>query len=53
MDTDDCRARILTYLDDKMVNDSSFVNKYKWELKPFTIMGYYENLKKGSHKINI
>lgn len=36
-----------------MICDSTIYNRFQWELKPLTIMGYVKNLPKGNHKIKI
>ena len=46
------RGKILTYLDDEMINDSTILNRFT-EIRPLTILGYVQNLQKGKHKIKI
>ena len=53
MDTDCSHGKILTYLDNEMICDSTIHNRYQWELKPLTIIGYVKNLPIGNHKIKI
>ena len=53
MDTDWSHGKILTYLDNEMICDSTINNRYQWELKPLTIIGYVKNLPIGNHKIKI
>ena len=53
MDTDYSHGKILTYLDNEMICDSTIHNQYQWELKPLTIIGYVKNLPIGNHKIKI
>ena len=53
MDTDCSHGKILTYLDNEMICDSTIHNQYQWELKPLTIIGYVKNLPIGNHKIKI
>ena len=53
MDTDVSHGKILTYLDNEMICDSTIHNRYQWELKPLTIIGYVKNLPIGNHKIKI
>lgn len=53
MDKDASHGKILTYLDNEMICDSTIYNRFQWELKPLTIMGYVKNLPKGNHKIKI
>ena len=53
MDKEYSHGRILTYLDNEMINDSTIHNRFDWEIKPLTIMGYIQNLQKGNHKIKI
>ena len=53
MDTDYSHGKILTYLDNEMICDSTIHNRYQWELKPLTIIGYVKNLPIGNHKIKI
>ena len=53
MDTDCSHGKILTYLDNEMICDSTIYNRYQWELKPLTIIGYVKNLPIGNHKIKI
>ena len=53
MDTAWIHAKILTYLDNEMICDSTILNKLEWEIRPLTIMGYVQNLPKGNHKIKI
>ena len=53
MDKEWSHGRILTYLDNEMINDSTIHNRFEWEIKPLTIMGYIQNLQKGTHKIKI
>ena len=53
MDTDGSHGKILTYLDNEMICDSTIHNRYQWELKPLTIIGYVKNLPIGNHKIKI
>ena len=47
------RARILTYLDNEKICDSSIHSRLDYELKPLTIIGYVKNLPIGNHKIKI
>ena len=51
IDTDGTRGRILTYLDNELICDSTISNNKAWELKPLTLIGYIQNLQKGTHKI--
>ena len=53
MDTDYSHGKILTYLDNEMICDSTIHNRYQWEIKPLTIIGYVKNLPIGNHKIKI
>ena len=53
MNTDYSHGKILTYLDNEMICDSTIHNRYQWELKPLTIIGYVKNLPIGNHKIKI
>ena len=46
------RGRILTYLDEEIINDSTILNRFT-EIRPLTILGYAQNLQKGKHKIKI
>ena len=47
------RARILTYLDNEKICDSSIHSRLDYDLKPLTIIGYVKNLPIGNHKIKI
>ena len=47
------RAKILTYLDNEKICDSSILSRFDYELKPLTIIGYVKNLPIGNHKIKI
>ena len=47
------RARILTYLDNEKICDSSILSRLDYDLKPLTIIGYVKNLPIGNHKIKI
>ena len=47
------RAKILTYLDNEKICDSSMRSRVDYELKPLTIIGYVKNLPIGNHKIKI
>lgn len=47
------RAKILTYLDNEKICDSSIHSRVDYELKPLTIIGYVKNLPIGNHKIKI
>lgn len=47
------RAKILTYLDNEMICDSTILNRFEWEIRPLTIIGYVRNLAIGNHKIKI
>ena len=53
MDEENSHGKILTYLDNQMISDSTIHNRYSWELKPLTIIGYVKNLPIGNHKIKI
>ena len=53
MDEENSHGKILTYLDNEMISDSTIHNRYPWELKPLTIIGYVKNLPIGNHKIKI
>ena len=53
MDTDCSHGKILTFLDNEMICDSTIYNNKQWELKPLTIIGYVHNLPIGNHKIKI
>ena len=48
-----CYARILLYLDDKMLCDGSIWSHVKWELKPIFLEGTGVNIQKGIHKIKL
>ena len=51
IDTDSSRGKILTYLDNELIYDSTIHSSKAWELKPLTIIGYVQNLQIGKHKI--
>ena len=53
MDTDCSHGKILTFLDNEMICDSTIYNSKQWELKPLTIIGYVHNLPIGNHKMKI
>jgi hypothetical protein len=53
IDTDCSHGKILTYLDNEMICDSTIHSRHQWELKPLTIIGYVKNLPIGNHKIKI
>ena len=36
-----------------MICDSTIHNRYQWEIRPLTIIGYVKNLSIGNHKIKI
>lgn len=51
--TEYSHGKIITYLDDEVINDSTIHISKLWELKPLTIIGYVQNLKIGIHHIKI
>ena len=53
IDLKKCYARILLYLDDKMLCDGSIWSHVDWELKPIFLEGSGVNIKKGIHKIKL
>ena len=47
------RGRIITYLDENIICDSTLVSEHDWEMRPISISGFMSGLEKGTHKLLI